>query len=59
MKNRLMNAECVLFVPIPKNVQSNSVPKLIVARNVLLTWNPACLWFLARREDDVFDDGRS
>ena len=24
-----------LFIPIPKNVQSNTVPKLVVARNVL------------------------
>ena len=41
-----MNAECLLFIPIPKNVQSNSVPKLVVARNVLLHWNPTCFGFL-------------
>ena len=34
MESRLMNVECLLFVR-PKNVQLNSVPKLVVARNVL------------------------
>ena len=37
----------VSFVhPMPKSVQSNSVPKLVVARNVLLHWNPVCFGFL-------------
>ena len=36
-----MNAECLWFSPIPKSVQSNSVLKLVVARNVSLHWNPA------------------
>ena len=59
MKSRLMNAECLLFIPIPKNVQSNSVPKLVVARNVLLHGNPARFWFLAESGNDAFGDGRS
>ena len=42
MKSRLMNAECLLFIPIPKSVQSNSVLKLVVARNASLRWNPTC-----------------
>ena len=59
MKSRLLNAECLLFIPIPKSVQSNSVLKLVVARNVSLHWNPACFgWFLAERDDDAFDDER-
>ena len=41
-----MNAECLLFILIPENVQSNSVPELVVARNVLLHWNPTCFGFL-------------
>ena len=36
-----MNAECLWFSPIPKSVQSNSVLKLVVARNVSLHWNPS------------------
>ena len=51
-----MNAECLFFTPIPKSVQSISVPKF--ARNVLLHWNPTCIGFLAERDDDPFDDER-
>ena len=53
-----MNAECLLIIPIPKDVQSNSGPKLVVARNLSLHWNPACFGFLAERDDDAFDDER-
>ena len=53
------DAECLLFILIPKNVQSNSVPKLVVARNVLLHGNPARFWFLAESGNDAFDDGQS
>ena len=34
MKSRIMNAKCLLFATIPKNVQPNSVPKLPVTGNV-------------------------
>ena len=53
-----MNGECLLPIPISKSVQSNSVPKLVVARNVSLHWNPACFGFLAERDDDAFDGER-
>ena len=54
MKSRLKNAESSVH-PEPKNVQSNSVPKLIVARNVL--FHGSCVfWFLAERDDDASDD---
>ena len=46
MKSRLMNAESLLFIPIPWSGQSNSVLKLVVERNVLLHWNPACVGLL-------------
>ena len=46
MKSRLLNAECLLFIPISKNVQSNSVLKLVVARNAWLHRNPACFGFM-------------
>ena len=41
----------------PRMSNPNLVRKLVVVRNVQLTWNQACLWFVARREDDTFDDG--
>ena len=53
-----MNGECLLPIPIAKSVQSNSVPKLVVARIVPLHWNPACFGFLAQSDDDAFDDER-
>ena len=34
----------------------NPVRKLVVARIVQLTWNQACRWSVAGREDDAFDD---
>ena len=46
MKRRAMNAECLLFIPIPKSVEPNSVLKLFVAGNVSLHWNAACFGFL-------------
>ena len=58
MKSRLMNAECLLFIPIPQSVQSNSVLKFVVARNVPLRGNPACFDFLAENDDDAIDDER-
>ena len=58
MKSRFMNGECLLPIPIPKSVQSNSVPKLVLARNVSLHWNPACFGFPAARDDDTFGDER-
>ena len=53
-----MYGECLLPIPISKSVQSNSVPKLVVARNVSRYWNPACLGFLAESDDDAFDGER-
>ena len=53
-----MNGECLLPIPISTSVQSNSVPKLVVARNVALHWNSKCFGFLAERDDDAFDEER-
>ena len=50
--------QCLSIITMPKNVQPNSVPKLVVARNVSLHWNPACFGFFAERDDDAFDDER-
>ena len=52
-----MNAEC-LFTPIPKSVQSNTVPKLVVATNVLTPLESSAFGLLAERDDDAFDDER-
>ena len=49
-----MNGECLLPIPISNSVQFNSVPKLVVARNVSLHWNPAC----SERDNDAFGDER-
>ena len=57
MKSRLMNAECLLCIPIPKSVPSNSLLKVVVARNVT-SLESSVFWFLAGREDNVFDDER-
>ena len=58
MKSRLVTGEGLLPIPISKSVQSNSVPKLAVARNVSLHWNSTCFGFLAERDDDAIDDER-
>ena len=46
MKIRPMNAECVLFFPIPTTVRSTTVPKLSVARNVRLAWGKRAIGVL-------------
>ena len=55
-----MNGECLLPIPISKSVQSNSVPKLVVARNrfTSLESSVACFGFLAECDDDAFDGER-
>ena len=58
MKSRLMNGVCLLPIQVSNSVQPNYVPKLLVARDVSLCWNPACFGFLAERDDDAFDDER-
>ena len=40
----------------PRNVRSESCAETCWSEKRLLTWNHACLWFVGRREDDVFDD---
>ena len=44
-------------LPDSKNVKSNPVLKIVVARNTSRK-NQAHFWFLAKREDDAFDDER-
>ena len=60
MKTRLVNAKCLLIITMPKNVQPNSVPKLVVTGNVLHHDRVKCVfWFLPEREVDAFNDERS
>ena len=60
MKSRLMNAKCLLIITMPKNVQPNSVPKLVVKGNVLHHDRVECVfWFLPERDDDALNDERS
>ena len=40
----------------PRNVRSESCAETCWSEKRLLAWNQACLWFVARREDDAFDD---
>ena len=56
--SRLLNGECLLPIPIPISVQSNSVPKHVVARNDSLHWILKRFGSLAERDDDAFDDER-
>ena len=57
MKSRLNNVECLLLFPIPKNVQSNSVLKLVGARNVLPHEESSTeIIIRATRTHDVLDE---
>ena len=59
MKSRLTKVECLLLFPIPKNVQSNSVLKLVGARNVLPHGRvKRAFAFLQIVKIDAFDDER-
>ena len=54
IKSRLMNAKCLLIITIPKNVQPNSVPKLVMTGNVPHHDGVMCvLWFLPERDVDA------
>ena len=56
MKSRLMNAKCLLIITMPKTVQPNSVPNLVVTRNVLHHNRVKCVfWFLPECEVDAFE----
>ena len=51
--------ECLLPIPISKSVQSNSVPKLVVARNVFSSLESSVFWFSCRKvTDDAFHGER-